>query len=66
MPTLFRNVAIVEAGDPAIVDELIAAGFARYVVHRLGPSAIVVDHERLSEIRTWLKRLGHTPRVVAE
>lgn len=66
MPKLFRNVAIVEAGESAVVDDLIASGLGRFVVRRLSPTAIVVDHERLPEIRKQLKRLGQTPRVVVE
>jgi len=66
MHRLFRHVAIVEAGDAASIDELIASGLGRFVVRRLSPTAMVVDHERLAEIRKQLRRLGHTPRVTPE
>ena len=66
MRKLFRHVAIVEAGEATLIEELIASGFGRFVVRQLSPTAIVVDHERLPEIQRQLKRLGQTPRVVAE
>ena len=66
MPKLFRNVAIVESAESSSIDELIASGLGRFVVRRLSPTAVVVDHERLGDVQKLLKRLGQTPRVVVE
>jgi hypothetical protein len=66
MPSLYANVAILEAVDSSTLDDLLASGLKRYLVRRLGPTAIQVDHERLADLRKLLKRLGQTPRVTAE
>jgi len=66
MVGLYRNTAVLESVDESSLDQLLAAGLQRYVVRRLGPTAVVVDHERLSEVHKLLKRLGETPRVTAE
>jgi len=66
MPTVYKNVALVEASDAAALDELLASGLSRFVVRRLSPHAVVVDHERLPDVQKLLKRLGQTPRVIAE
>jgi hypothetical protein len=66
VPTLYTHVAVVECADSAGLDELLAAGLQRYVVRRLGETAVVVDHQRLAEVHRLFKRLGQTPRVTAE
>ena len=66
MPNLYASVAILEAVDSSTLDELLASGLARYLVRRIGPTALVVDHERLADVRKLLKRLGQTPRVTTE
>jgi len=66
MPRLYANLAILEAADTSTLEEMIASGLHRYLVRRLGPTAIVVDHERLPDVRKLLKRLGQTPRVTVE
>lgn len=66
MAALYQHVAVLECAEPAGLNDLLAAGLGRFVVRRLGPTAAVVDHERLEEIQKLLKRLGQTPRVRAE
>jgi hypothetical protein len=66
VPTLYTHVAVVECADAAGLEELLAAGLNRFVVRRLGETAVVVDHERLVEMHRLFKRLGQTPRVTAE
>jgi ribosomal protein L13E len=66
VPTLYSHVAVVECADAAGLEELLAAGLSRYVVRRLGDTAIVVDHQRLTEVHRLFKRLGQTPRVTTE
>jgi len=62
--TIFRGVAIIECADAAHLDELSAAGLDRFVVLRLGPTAAIVDHDRLPALQKLLERLGETPRRV--
>jgi hypothetical protein len=66
MPTLFKHVAILEAAEPSALDELLISGLKPFVVRQLGPTAVVVDHERLADLRKLLKRLGQTPRITPE
>ncbi len=66
MPTVCANVTVLECAEPATLEQLIAAGLRRYVVRRLSETAVVLDHERLGDIRKLLKRLGETPRIVTE
>ena len=66
MSALEQHVALLECSDPTSLDEMLAAGVQRFVVRRLGPRVVVVDHERLEELRKLLKKLGQTPRVTVE
>lgn len=66
MGRLYKSVALIEAAEPANLDELIASGLGRFVVRRLGPTAAVVDHARLDEMHKLLKQLGQTPRIAPE
>lgn len=66
MPTLFSHVAVVETAEAAKLDELLASGLKPFVVRRLGPTSVVVDHQRLDDLRKFFKRLGQTPRVTVE
>jgi len=64
MPTVYRNIALIECVDEARLVELLAGGLQRFVVRQLGPRALQVDHERLPEIQKLLERLGQTPRIL--
>jgi hypothetical protein len=66
VPTLFKNVAILEVAESALLDELLASGLQSFVVRQLSPTSVVVDHERLGDVRKLLKKLGQTPRVTPE
>lgn len=66
MPGVFANAAVVECTEEAALDELLAGGLQQFLVRRLGPTAIQVDHGRMPEIRRLLDRLGQTPRVTRE
>lgn len=66
MPSLFSGAAVVEAADAEKLDDLLASGLKDYVVRRLGPTAVQIDHLRLDDVRKLLKRLGQTPRFVTE
>ena len=66
MPTIYRNMALVECVEPDHLDELLAGGLQRFAVWRLGPGAVQVDHERLPEVRKLLERLGETPRILRD
>lgn len=66
MPALYRGMAVVQSADEAALEDLLKSGLQRYVVRRLGPAAVQVDHERLSEVRRLFERLGQTPRISSE
>lgn len=66
MPALYTRIAIVECAATSQLDRLVAAGLSRYVVRRLGETAVAVDHRRLAEVHRLFKRLGQTPRVITE
>jgi hypothetical protein len=63
MPQLYSNLSIIECADSSTLDQIIAGGLGRFVVRRLSPSAVVVDHQRLDEIERLLRRLGCTPKI---
>ncbi len=66
MPRLSHNTAIIETAEPAAMTALLASGLERMTVRRLSDRAVVVDHERIEDVRKLLRRLGHTPRITRE
>jgi hypothetical protein len=60
------NAAIVECAEEKTLDELLTGGLLPFVVRRLGPTVVQVDHQRLTEIRRLFDRLGQTPRITRE
>jgi hypothetical protein len=59
-------MAILEVAESTLLDELLASGLQSFVVRQLSPTAVVVDHERLGDVRKLLKKLGQTPRITPE
>ncbi len=66
MPQIYSQISIIECTDAAALDEVLAAGLERYVVRRLSPTAVAVDHERLDAITKLLRRQGQTPKITEE
>lgn len=66
MPVLYQHSALLTCADAAGLSELLASGLERFVVRRLGERTVMVDHQRLDDLRKLLKRLGQTPRVTLE
>jgi hypothetical protein len=66
MPQLFSHVSIIECVDSDTLDHLLAGGLERFVVRRLSPSAVAVDHERLGDLEKLLRRQGRTPKITLE
>jgi hypothetical protein len=66
MPTLYKHVAILEVAEASQLDELLVSGLRSLVVRQLSPTAVVVDHERVGDVRKLLKKLGETPRITPE
>lgn len=66
MPVIYADIAIVECADEAVLEGLLAGGLQRFVVRRLGPTSVQVDHERLADIRKLFQRLGQTPHITRE
>ncbi len=60
------NAATVECQEETALAELLSGGLQPFVVRRLGPTAVQVDHQRLPEIRKLLEKLGQTPRITRE
>ena len=62
---LHKNVALIRATDPMLVEELLARkSMARMVLGRLSASVLLVRSEDEEAILEELRRMGHTPRVV--
>jgi hypothetical protein len=66
MPTIYKHLALLETAEPAALEDLLASGLKSFVVRQLAPTTVVVDHERLADLRKLLKRLGQTPRITTE
>ncbi len=62
---LHRNVSLVRANDPLVIEELLARKpLARLVVGRLSETVVLVRPEDEDAVLEELRRLGHTPRLV--
>lgn len=62
---LHRNVALIRASDPLLVEEILARKtIARLVVGRLSEAAILVRAEDEETLIDELKKLGQSPRIV--
>jgi hypothetical protein len=60
----YDDVALMEVGEPALLDELLATGALSGLVRfRAGPTAVVVASDEVDDLIEALRRLGHTPRV---
>jgi len=62
---LHRNVALIRADDPLVVEELMARKpLARFIAGRLSETVLLVRPEDEDALLEELRRMGHTPRVV--
>lgn len=60
---LYRNIALIEFADAALLAEVIAGPVGRHVVRRLSETIIVVDHAQVDAVVKSLRKGGYTPRV---
>lgn len=60
---LYRNIALIEFADEALLAEVIAGPLGRHVVRRISETVIVVDHAQVDSIVKALRKGGYTPRV---
>lgn len=64
---LHKNVALVRTADPVLTEELLARKtLARWIVGRLSDTVLLVRSGESELLTEELRRLGHTPRVVAQ
>ncbi len=62
--TLHQHLTLLEADEPALLDECLAATRSQaLVVRRLSPTAVVVDHEQAERLVQALLKKGYTPKV---
>jgi hypothetical protein len=67
IPVLHTNLPLLEVVEPWLLDTLLAdATAARYVLLRLSPTAAIVWPGELDTLLARLRKLGHTPKVLAE
>ncbi len=60
---LYRNIALIECADEATLAEVSAGPLGRYIVRRLSPTVVVVDHAQGDAIVKALQKGGYTPKV---
>jgi hypothetical protein len=61
---LHRNVSLLRASDPLVIEEVLARKpLARLVVGRLSDTVVLVRPEDEEALIEELRRLGHTPRL---
>lgn len=64
---LHLNVPIVEVAEGWLLDTLLAdASVSRYVLARLSERVAVVAPDKIDVLLPRLRKLGHTPKVLAE
>lgn len=63
IPRLYRNIALIEFADEALLTEVIAGPAGRHVVRRLSGTVVVVDHAHFDTVVKALQKGGYTPRV---
>jgi glutamine synthetase adenylyltransferase len=62
---LHRQVSLIRASEPILIEELLARKtLARMVAGRLSETVLLVSSEDEETILDELRRLGQTPRVV--
>ena len=63
---IHRNVSLVRVSEPLLADELLARPrLSRLVVGRLTPDVLLVWPGKAAEVVEELRKMGHTPQVVA-
>jgi hypothetical protein len=59
-PFRLRTAMLIDTGDSATADALLAGEFAAHVVERLGPSQLAIRAENLKAVEAALLREGHS------
>ena len=63
---LHRQVALIQTEDPVLARELLASKkLAQEIVGQLADCVLLVRHGRVDAVVQELRRMGHTPQVVA-
>lgn len=67
MAVLHANLPLVEVAEPWLLDAILAdATAARSVMLRISGTLAIVAPGELDALLARLRKLGHTPRVLAE
>lgn len=66
-PIIHKNLPIIEVADRLILDDLYADPIsAQYLLARMGPTVAIVALGAMEKFRTYLLKLGHTPKVLRD
>ena len=64
---LHANLPIIEVAEPWQLDAVLAdAGVSRLILTRLSDRVAVVAPGQLDTLQARLRKLGHTPKMLAE
>lgn len=62
-----RNVSLIRTAEPYLAEELLSrTRLSRLVIGRLTDQVLLVRPGKVAEVIDELKKMGHTPQVVAE
>ncbi|MEZ4734490.1 MAG: hypothetical protein R3E79_45955 [Caldilineaceae bacterium] len=65
-PLLHENLPLIEVNDSLILDDLyVDTRAAECLRLRLSPTVAVVDPDKMDDLLARLRKLDHTPKVVA-
>lgn len=64
MPTLYRQVTLLDCQDAEALQEIVAGLPSRLVVWPISETVVALDTEAVEEILTILRRRGVIPREV--
>ena len=63
---IHRQLLLLEFNSPALLEEVLSTTLlANFVVRRLGPAALMVDHQRQDELLKLLTKKGYEPKIVS-
>jgi len=66
-PVLHANLPLIEVAESWLLDAILAdSASSRYVLLRLSETTAIVTPGELDALHARLRKLGHTPKVLAE
>jgi len=65
--TLHENLPVIEVADKALLDRLLVDDrAAQYILLRLSDQVAIVGPGQFDLLLTYLRKQGHTPKVIQE